>query len=169
MLNLKDENGIEYVGLGMHFDELPVGRKFRTVGRTITESDLVNFVNSTGFTEVLFTDTQFIREESDIKGRPVPGALVYCMAEGLLMQSTMQHTGFAFLEMSLQVKAPTIVGDRIYVTCEVIEARPSRSRSDRGLVRTMNRVINQHGVVIMTYDPLRFVKRLHTTTDKQNS
>ncbi len=160
MLALKDEHGIDYVGLGMHYDELPPGRRFRTVGRTITEADLVNFVNSTGFTEVLFTDTEFIREESDIAGRPVPGALVYCMAEGLLMQSAMQHTGFAFLEMSLQVKAPTVVGDRIYVTCEVTQARPSRSRPDRGLVRTLNRVINQQGITVMTYDPLRFVKRL---------
>jgi len=54
-----DQDGIEVVGLGMHFDELPIGRKFKTVGRTITEADLVAFVNATGFTEVLFTNTEF--------------------------------------------------------------------------------------------------------------
>jgi len=155
-----DEDGIEVVGLGMHFDELPVGRKFKTVGRTITEADLVAFVNATGFTEVLFTNTEFLRETSDIKGRLVPGALVYSMAEGLLMQAAMQHTGFAFLEMELKVHAPTLVGQTIHVLCEVTEARPSKSRPDRGLVRTHNTVMNEKGEIQITYTPLRFVKRV---------
>lgn len=155
----KDKDGIDIVGLGMHFDEMPVGRKFKTIGRTITEADLVSFINATGFTEVLFTNTEFLRETSDIKGRVVPGALVFSMAEGLLMQAAMQHTGFAFLEMNLKVHAPTLVGNTIQVVCEVIEARPSSSRPDRGLVRTVNQVVNEKGNVVMTYTPLRFVKR----------
>jgi acyl dehydratase len=155
----RDKDGVEIVGLGMHFDELPVGRKFKTVGRTITEADLVAFVNATGFTEVLFTNTEFVRENSDIKGRLVPGALVYSMAEGLLMQSAMQYTGFAFLEMELKVHMPTLVGNTIHVVCEVTEARVSNSRSDRGLVRTLNTVMNEKGEALMTYTPLRFVKR----------
>jgi acyl dehydratase len=159
----RDKDGIEIVGLGMHFDELPVGRVFKTVGRTITEADLVAFVNATGFTEVLFTNTEFLREASDIKGRVVPGALVYSMAEGLLMQAAMQHTGFAFLEMALKVHAPTFVGNTIHVVCEVTEARTSQSRADRGLVRTLNKVINEKNEVVMTYTPLRFVKRLTPT------
>lgn len=155
-----EKDGIEVVGLGMHFDEMPVGRKFRTVGRTITEADLVSFINATGFTEVLFTDTEFLREESDIKGRLVPGALVFSFAEGLLMQAAMQHTGFAFLEMDMKVHRPTLVGHTIHVVCEVTEARASNSRPDRGLVRTHNTVLNEKGDVLMTYSPLRFVKRV---------
>jgi len=38
---------IETVGLGIHWEDLPVGRRFKTIGRTITEADLVAFVNST--------------------------------------------------------------------------------------------------------------------------
>lgn len=155
----KDKDGIDIVGLGMHFDEMPVGRKFKTVGRTITEADLVAFINATGFTEVLFTNTEFVKQVSDIKGRLVPGALVFSMAEGLLMQAAMQYTGFAFLEMDLKVHRPTLVGNTIHVVCEVTEARPSNSRPDRGLVRTLNTVVNENGEVLMTYTPLRFVKR----------
>lgn len=154
------KNGIEIVGLGMHFDDMPVGRKFQTVGRTITEADLVSFINATGFTEVLFTNTEFLREESDIKGRLVPGALVLSFAEGLLMQAAMQYTGFAFLEMEMKIHQPTLVGHTIHVVCEVTEARPSKSRPDRGLVRTHNTVHNEKGEVLMTYTPLRFVKRV---------
>ena len=147
----------ELVGLGMHFEDLPVGRRFRTVGRTIQDADICAFINVIHMTEVLFTDMEFVRNESDIKGRPAPGALVYCFAEGLLMQATMQHTGFAFLNMQLDVKGPTVAGDTIHVECEVIEARRSQSRGNRGLVRTRNIVVNQNGVPVMEYTPLRLV------------
>uniref|UniRef100_UPI001952ACEF hypothetical protein n=1 Tax=Klebsiella variicola TaxID=244366 RepID=UPI001952ACEF len=63
---------MEIVGLGLFYEDLPVGRKFKTVGRTITETDIVNFVNCTGMTEVLFTDLEFVKAQSDIKGRPAP-------------------------------------------------------------------------------------------------
>ncbi|AOB25304.1 MULTISPECIES: MaoC family dehydratase [Bordetella] len=158
-LEIQDADGVPYVGLGLHFDEFPLGRQFRTVGRTVTEADLVNFVNATGFTEVLFTDTEFVQAQSDMRGRVVPGALVFSMVEGLLMQACMQHTGFAFLEMELKVEGPTYVGDTLHVRCEVIEARPSKSRADRGLVRTRNFVVNQRGEVVMVYTPMRFVRR----------
>jgi len=148
----------EVLGLGQYFEDLPVGRKFQTIGRTLTEADLVNFIGVTGMTEVLFSNIEFLAEESDIKQRVVPGAMVYSFAEGLLVHATMQHTGFAFLNMELNVKGPTFVGDTIHVECEVVESRRSASRPNRGLVRTSNRVVKQDGTVTLTYTPLRMVK-----------
>lgn len=150
--------GYEVLGLGQYFEDLPVGRKFRTIGRTLTEADLVNFVGVTGMTEVLFTNTEFLKHESDIQARVVPAAMVYSFAEGLLIHATMQHTGFAFLNMELDVKGPSFVGDTIHVECEVVESRRSNSRPNRGLVRTFNQVKKQDGTVVLTYNPLRMVK-----------
>lgn len=144
------------LGLGFHFEDLPVGTRFRTTGRTVTETDLVSFINLTWFTEELFTNVAD-REHMAIKGRVVPGGLIYTFAEGLLTTS-MQRTGLAFLNAEIDVKAPTFVGDTIHVECEVIEARAT-SKGDRGLVRTMNRVINQDGTVVLTYTPLRMVRQ----------
>ncbi|OKO83057.1 MaoC family dehydratase N-terminal domain-containing protein [Bradyrhizobium sp. AS23.2] len=149
---------METLGLGCYFEDLPVGRQFRTIGRTITETDIVNFVNTTGMTEVLFTNLEFLKSESDIKERVSPGALVFCIAEGLLVHATMQHTGFAFLHMELNIEGPVIAGDTIHVECEVIESRRSKSRPNRGLVRTRNRVVKQDGSVVLTYTPLRMIK-----------
>jgi acyl dehydratase len=149
---------METVGFGLYFEDLPVGRQFQTIGRTVTEADITNFVNCTGMVEVLFTNTEFLAHESDIKGRPAPGALVYAFAEGLLVQSTMQHTGFAFLHMELNVEKPVFAGDTIHVECEVVEARLSRNRPGRGLVRTRNQVVKQDGSVALTYTPLRMMK-----------
>jgi len=52
---------METLGIGLHFEDLPLGRQFRTVGRTVTEADIVNFCSCTGMTEVLFTDLEFLR------------------------------------------------------------------------------------------------------------
>jgi acyl dehydratase len=149
---------METVGLGMFFEDLPMGRKFKTIGRTVTDADITNFVNATGMVEVLFTNLEFLKEESDIKGRVAPGALGYTFAEGLLVQSTMQHTGFAFLDMKLEIKGPVLSGDTIHVECEVIESRRSKSRPGRGLVRTRNEIKNQRGEIVCVYTPLRMIK-----------
>jgi acyl dehydratase len=127
-----------------------MGFRFRTHRRTIAESDLVGFANLTWLTEELFTV-----EEG--KARLVPGALVYSFAEGLLLP-TMQDTGIAFLGATLDVKAPTRVGDTIHVESEVVEHRLT-SKGDRGLVRFANKVINQNGDTVLEYNPLRLLKR----------
>ena len=143
------------VGRGFCFEDLPAGFKFKTHRRTIAEADAAAFINLTWLTEELFA----VAEDSGraIKGRPVPGALVYSFAEGLLLPS-MQDTGLAFLNCTLDVKAPTVVGDTIHVECEVIEQRLT-SKGDRGLVRFANQVVNQRGEVVLEYNPLRLLKR----------
>lgn len=146
------------VGLGIPFEEWTIGRKFRTVGRTITDADITNFVCVTGMLEVLFTNLDYLEKESLIKGRLAPGALVYAFAEGLLMQSVMQHTGLAFLGMELKVNKPVLAGDTIHVQCEVTHARPT-SKPGRGIVIALNNVTNQHGDCVISYTATRMVKR----------
>lgn len=149
---------METLGIGLHFEDATTGREFKTIGRTVTEPDIVNFINCTGMTEVLFTNIEFLKSESDIKGRPAPGALVFCFAEGLLVHATMQHTGFAFLNMQFDIRGPVVAGDTIHVECKVIEARRSKSRPNRGLVRTHNTVRKQDGSIVLEYTPLRMMK-----------
>lgn len=145
------------VGIGMHYDELEVGQKFKTFGRTITVPDIVNFVGATGFVEVLFTDTEYLRDETSFDGRLAPGALVYCIAEGLLMQATMQKTGLAFLGMELNIEGPCFAGDTIHVEVEVTEIKKT-SKGNRALVRTRNEIKNQKGETLIVYTPLRMLK-----------
>jgi acyl dehydratase len=149
---------METVGLGFFYEDLPVGRHFKTIGRTVTEADITNFVNCTGMVEVLFTNLEFLAHDSDIKRRLAPAALVYAFAEGLLVQATMQHTGLAFLHMELNVKGPVFAGDTIHAECEVVEARLSKSRPGRGLVRTRVAVKKQDGTTALVYTPLRMVR-----------
>lgn len=148
-------NSLLVVGRGFTFEDLKPGFRFRTHRRTIGEADLAAFVNLTWLTEELFA----VSDDSNraIKGRPVPGALVYSFAEGLLLP-TMQDTGLAFLNCTLDVKGPTVVGDTIHVEAEVVEHRLT-AKGDRGLVRFANKVVNQRGESVLEYNPLRLLKR----------
>ena len=149
------EKEIVLLGMGPFWDELSVGDRYRTTARTLTETDLVNFINLSWLTEELFTNAED-RKGMAIKGRVVPAALVYACAEGLLLPM-IQGTGLAFLNATLDVKGPTFVGDTIHVECTVTEVRPT-SKGNRGLVRTENKVINQKDETVLFYNPLRMMK-----------
>lgn len=148
-------DALPVVGRGYCYEDLKIGFRFRTHRRTLTEADLAAFINLTWLTEELFA----VADDGGraIKGRPVPGALVYAFAEGLLLPA-MQHTGLAFLNATLDVKGPTVVGDTIHVEVEISEMRLT-SKGDRGLVRSANRVLNQRGETVLAYDPLRMLRR----------
>lgn len=51
----------------------------------------------------------------------------------------------------LRMHRPVRPGDRLTQTTEVIELHPSRSRPDRGIVRGRRTVLNQDGVVVLSY------------------
>jgi hypothetical protein len=140
---------------GLFFEDLALGTRWHSAGRTVFESDLAGYVNLTWFTEELFTNMHD-RTGFAIQGRPVPAIMVMAFAEGLVL-SSMDRTGLAFLHVEMDVKGPTQVGDTLYVQCEVIELKRTSS-GDKGLVRTRNTVTNQSGQVVLVYQPLRLVK-----------
>ncbi len=70
------------VGIGFYWNDLKVGDRFRTLNRTITEPDIVNFIGVTGMVETLFTDLTFSEHHGALKGRVVPAACTYAIIEG---------------------------------------------------------------------------------------
>jgi acyl dehydratase len=148
-------NNAPRIGQGLYYDQLPIGCRFRTMGRTLTEADLVNYINLTWFTEEVFVNAHD-RPGHALPARVVPGGMVYAFAEGLVAPS-LQFTGLAFLAMEVDIKRPAKVGDTIYVHVEVTESRPASS-GNRGIVRTHNEVVNQNGETVLIYTPLRLVR-----------
>lgn len=139
---------------GRTWQEMPVGFRFRTSSRTITDADVSSFVAVAGLTEPLFLDAR-VAIENGYGGRVVPGMMTFSFAEGLVIQTGCIHdTGVAFLHMDLDIKGPVYVGDTIGVIVEVIEQRPT-SKGGRGLVSTRNEVVNQRGEVVLVYTPIR--------------
>src|SRR6266550_9128958 len=54
---------------------------------------------------------------------------------------------------------PVRPGDVLRIRVTVLEATPSRSRPDRGVVRTLIEVLNQDGNVVMSLTPMNIIAR----------
>ncbi len=142
---------------GRTWEEMEVGSSFRTASRTVTETDLVNFITLFGFNEPLFWDARHA-ETAGYRGRLVPGALTYCMAEGLVLQTHVLHgTGLAFMGMQLDVKKPVFVGDTLSAVVEVTESRKASS-GERGVVTTRISVRNQDDDEVLVFVPVRLIR-----------
>ena len=147
------------IGQGVLFDDYKVGSTYRTLGRTVSETDIVNFVNLGGFTEPLFMDMEFVARASVFKRRAAPGALTFSLSEGLIMQTGLIHgTGMAWLGGEIKVVAPVLQGDTIHVEIEVVDKRETK-KPDRGIVTYKHRVLNQRGEVVMELTLQRMIKR----------
>ena len=142
------------LGAGFTWPELKVGQRFRTFRRTITEADIVNFIGATGLLEVIFIDTTY--QHGAMKGRPVPGALTYSIIEGFMMQSMVQGTGLALLEVHKKMLSPVFAGDTVWAVVEITDIRPT-SKGNRAIVTSKVDVNNQDGVDVMTYTVVRML------------
>ncbi|MCD0501816.1 MaoC family dehydratase [Bordetella petrii] len=142
------------LGQGFYWQDLRVGQRFRTFRRTVTETDIVNFISVTGMLETIFIDTTY--EHGAMRGRPAPGGLTYGLIEGLLMQGMVQGTGLALLEVHKKILAPVVAGDTVWAEVEVTGVRPT-SKHNRAVVDSSIEVRNQHGNTVMTYTARRLL------------
>jgi acyl dehydratase len=142
------------LGQGFVWQDLHVGQRLRTFRRTVTETDLVQFIAVTGMLEAIFIEEGY--EGAAMSGRPVPGALTYSLIEGFILQTMIQGTGLAMLELHQKILAPVVVGDTIEAMIEVTAIRPT-SRSGRAVVTSRIDVFNQRGVLVMTYTATRLL------------
>ena len=144
---------------GKTFQEFQVGERYSTGRRTITEHDILQFVNLVGLTEPLFLDLEYIKKESLYGERIAPGSLTFGMAEGLTVQTGIIHgTGLAFAGLDrMRLFGPVKVGDTIQVEIEVLDTKPVPQRGG-GIVRYRHWVKNQRAETIMEYDVARLIR-----------
>ena len=149
---------------GLDFEGHKVGAVYRTLARTVSETDIVSFVNLCGFVEPLFYDMEYVATSSVFKGKPAPGAFTFCLSEGLVMQTGLIHgTGMAYLGGELRIVAPVLEGDTIRVEIEVVDKRETK-KTDRGIVTYRHRVLNQRDEVVLEARVQRMIRRAGTGT-----
>src|SRR5258707_1387071 len=142
-----DADQLPRFGQGVVWQDISVGTKFRTFRRTLTETDLVNFISVTGMLEAIFVDAE---HGGAMGGRPVPAALTYSIIEGFILQTMIQGTGMALLEVATKVLAPVRVGDSIWAIVKVPASRPT-SKSGRAVITSDVQVFNQRNESVMGY------------------
>ncbi|MHB1124525.1 MAG: MaoC family dehydratase [Ramlibacter sp.] len=148
------DDPVPLLGQGFFFEDLRQGQQLRTFRRTVTEADLVGFIGVTGMLEEMFIDHE--GAAASIGGRPVPAALTYTLIEGFLLQTMIQGTGLAMLEMTQKIHKPVRVGDSIHAVVTVTGIRPTSS-GNRAIVDSAIEVFNQRGEHVMTYTARRLL------------
>ncbi|MGH2406363.1 MAG: MaoC/PaaZ C-terminal domain-containing protein [bacterium] len=145
--------------MALYFEDLAVGMRFETPGRTITEADLVNFAGVSGDYNPLHTDEEFAR--TTLFGRRVAhGTLVLSLTAGLRQRTgVFAGTLLALLEIrSWRFLKPVFIGDTVHVATTIEEFRET-SHSDRGVVAQRIDVINQRGETVQEGELVSLVRR----------
>jgi len=147
------------IGQGLSFEQHEIGATYRTLSRTVSETDIVTFVNLCGFTEPLFMDMEYAARESVFTRRAAPGALTFALSEGLVMQTGLIHgTGMSYLGGEIRIVSPVLEGDTLRVSVTITDKRETK-KPDRGIVTYRHEVTNQRGEIVLEATVKRMIKR----------
>ncbi len=144
--------------MGKYFEDFEIGEEAVTAGRTITETDIVNFAGLTGDWNEIHTNKE-LAAQSLFKQRIAHGALVFSVATGLSVRlGQTADTVIAFYGLDrLRFVKPTFIGDTIRVR------QKTESKSERddksGIVTILNEVVNQREEVVVSYTAKVLIKR----------
>ena len=132
---------------GRYFEEFEVGDVVVSAGRTITETDIVNFAGVAGDYTQIHTNAEFARQGM-FGQRVAHGLLALAIASGLLAQlGFVQGTVLAFRDLTWKFSLPIFIGDTIHTTATVAELK-AMQRLGGGAVTFDVQVINQEDKVV---------------------
>jgi acyl dehydratase len=131
---------------GLYFEEFEVGMELETRGRTITETDIVNFAGLSGDFNPMHTNAVFA-EQTQFGKRVAHGLLGLSIASGLAYQlGFMEGTVIAFTGLEWKFRAPVFIGDTIRAAVKVTKLR-EMTAAGGGFVTFDIRLVNQDGAV----------------------
>jgi acyl dehydratase len=144
--------------MGRYFEDFAVGEEATTAGRTITETDIVNFAGITGDWNEIHTNKE-LAERSPFGQRIAHGALVFSISTGLSVRmGQTADTVIAFYGLDrLRFVKPTFIGDTLRVR-QRVEEKSERDEGS-GIVTILNEVTNQKGEIVLSYTAKVLVKR----------
>mgnify|MGYP002778138630 CR=1 FL=1 len=131
----------------LYFDDVALNQEWESLGRTITESDVVAFAGLSGDFNPIHVDHAHAR--STPYGRPIAhGLLLLAIASGLGIHAPPMRT-LAVLELrEWHFREPVFFGDTIRVITRVAE-KTEKARGRRGEIVWSRRVINQEGKTVL--------------------
>lgn len=141
--------GESYTPRGRYFEEFEVGYTMVTAGRTVTETDVVNFAGISGDFTQIHTNAEYARDH--LYGQRIGhGLLGLSICSGLLVQSGLiEGTILAFRDLTWKFSLPVIIGDTLHARAVVEEVKPL-PRMSGGAVILAIEVINQDGKIIQS-------------------
>lgn len=132
---------------GLYFDEFTPGDSVDSVGRTITEADIVNFAALSGDWNLIHTDAEYAKSQMNGE-RIAHGLLILSIASGLAVRlGFMEDTVIVFRGLEWKFTRPVLIGDTIRLRVTV-EGTKEMARLGGGLVNFRMEVLNQRDEVV---------------------
>ena len=139
------------------FEDHEIGETRTTVGRTITEADIVLFAGLSGDYNVLHTDAEHMKA-SIFGERIAHGLLVLSIQQGLLGRAMRECAGFSLLALKWKFRGPIKIGDTVRVHARVTAVRDG-DKPEWGVIAVERRVVNQRGEVVQEGDTEHAIER----------
>ena len=138
---------MSYTDNHLYFDDVQVGQEWRSPGRTITETDIVNFAGLSGDFNPIHIDHSFAKTTAF--RRPIAhGLLVFAVGSGLGLSAPMMRTQALMTIKEWHFRGPVFPGDTIHVISKVLDIQV-RARGRRAEVTWQRQFFNQDGKVVM--------------------
>jgi len=131
----------------LYFDDFTVGRRFESGTRRVDAAEIKEFARQ--FDPQPFHLDEELAKGTFFKGLAASGWHTMAMTMKLMVEGGLPVAGGIIgAGGEISWPQPTRPGDVLQVFSEVIEARPSRSRPDRGMVTVRSETRNQRGEVV---------------------
>lgn len=139
------------------FEDYRVGATYVCGSFTVTEAEIIAFATQYD-PQVMHTDPA-LASKGPFGEVIASGWHTVGLTMRLLVENFLPHNGLAAPGIDeLRWPRPVRPGDTLTVHATVEQARPSRTKPDRGLVHTRLEVLNQKGEVVMTLKPMNLVR-----------
>jgi len=142
-----------------YFEDFQVGDTLALGQYTITKERIVAFARE--FDPQLFHLDEEAARKTIFGGLLASGFHTAAIFMRLLNDGLLQYVvslGSPGLD-ELRWLRPVRPGDTLSARLTVLETVPSRSKPDRGVIRSLSEVLNQHGEVVMSLKALSFMGR----------
>jgi acyl dehydratase len=140
-----------------YFEDYEVGSSRRTMGRTITEADIVIHAGQTGDFFPHHMDAEWCKTQ-DFGQRIAHGTLIFSVAIGMTA-STINPRAMSYGYDRLRFISPVFIGDTISVAATIGEKRDHPRRANAGIVVEKIEVKNQRGEMVLVCEHLYLVER----------
>ena len=130
-----------------YFEEYEIGFTRETIGRTITEADIVLHAGQTGDFFPHHMDAEWVKTQ-EFKQRVAHGTLILSVGVGMTA-SEINPVAFSYGYDRVRFIRPVFIGDTIRVKCTITEKRDYPKRPELGYVVEQVEVINQHDAVVL--------------------
>lgn len=131
----------------LYFDDLTVGRRFESATRVVDAGEIKEFARQ--FDPQPFHLDEELAKGTFFKGLAASGWHTMAMTMKLMVEGGLPVAGGIIgAGGEISWPQPTRPGDVLQVFSEVVEAKPSRSRPDRGMVTVRSETRNQRGEVV---------------------